>query len=122
MLGSHCLHLAVKERAWQLQHQNITSSAVLASMIGTADSSPAFWYPYRRFQVCSPSSKVSLLRFFLTMPFCAANVSHLVGGRGTGSGLARGSGVLGAGSCASRPTCRGRFAVLNSYQLNIDAS
>ena len=37
------------------------------------------------------------------MPFFCANFSHLVGSRGLGSGLARGSGVVGGGSVTVRP-------------------
>lgn len=38
------------------------------------------------------------------MPFAAAKRSHFVGGLGFGSGLARGSCVVGAGSWASEPS------------------
>ncbi len=74
-------------------------------MIGTSDSSPERLYPKRRRYSPVSSSHTSLLRFFLTMPFRCAKASHLVGARGCGSGLARGSGVVGAGRCAIRPSC-----------------
>jgi hypothetical protein len=38
------------------------------------------------------------------MPFARANFSHFVGGFGFGSGFARGSCVVGAGSCPRGPS------------------
>jgi hypothetical protein len=44
-----------------------------------------------------------------------ANFSHLVSGLGLGSGFSRGSAVLGAGSCASRPPCTASLGSANSW-------
>lgn len=62
------------------------------------------FHPQRATHDWLSSSHTFLSRRCEWMPFARANLSHFVGGLGFGSGLARGSCAVGAGSCASGPS------------------
>ena len=81
------------------------------------------FHPQRATHVWRSSSHTFLSCRRDCIPFARANFSHFVGGLGFGSGLARGSCVVGAGSCPRGPSgedCVGRekSAATSSWTLS----